>query len=341
MSRVFTDNPDFAREWLQELSGCRILSPAVQDKSILPLLDRLMPGRAVWEAEAVLPGTWPYLILVEHAPASQYDTLIDYARSHDDLPDGVLCLAGEGENFHGLRDRPWSALRGNLHLSAYLAPKQKLARGATGFVILSAVSVMQTIDALQGMSGRATVKWVNDILLNGAKVCGVLANLQTQGSLYSNAVLGIGLNVETTPKIAPTMFVPEVTALKTFVPGINRRRVFSDLARRLFENYQRLLAGQYDALLTFYRKRSVVLGRYVEIYHESANATERIAAGKVMELGENLELYLEGIASPITSGRLALLSPSRNDSTHGSPDLAGKAHARRRDHMGSNFRSRE
>jgi biotin-[acetyl-CoA-carboxylase] ligase BirA-like protein len=306
---VFTDSISFADQVLPP-TGKPWSSPADQPPNIRALSESLYRGHSFHESSLESDLLWKYLFLVESAPRSHYDLLIEFARRGNTLPDGILCLAGSSDRFHGFKDRPWSACPGNIHLSAYLAPARPVEHCRVGFTILAAVSAVDAIDSLPGLQGRAGIKWVNDVLVDGCKVCGVVAYSQTVGNTVAAAIIGIGLNVETTPSITPTPFVPRVAALRDFAPQSSASTqgvVFEKLIRALDRNYRSLLDGRYSALLDRYRERSLILGRDVTICSdESGSGLEVIAAGRVSGLGDNLEIFLKGVDKPVWRGRLIL-----------------------------------
>ena len=306
---VYADTIGFADEVIRDASKLWS-SPASPRPEIRRLCGSLYQGNAFHQSSLESDLLWKYLFLVEHAPRSHYDLLIELARGGSGLPDGVLCLAGSGDRFHGFKDRPWSACPGNVHLSAYLAPARPIAQYGVGFTILAAVSVVDAIDSIPGFNARAGIKWVNDILIEGSKVCGVVAYTQTANGTVSAAIIGMGLNVETTPSVEPTLFVPRVAALRDFASdpsAITQALAFDKLIRALDSNYRLLLEGRNRVLLDRYRERSLILGRKVSIRLDEAGfESETFAAGRVRDIGENLELILEGVSQPVWKGRLIL-----------------------------------
>ncbi len=308
---VYTDSVHFAEQ---------LLPPAIEawsaasfpNADLQRLSEELFDGQAAHETRVETLTSWKYLFLVESAPRSQYDLLIEINQGETPLGDRILCVAGVGDKFHGFKNRPWSAAAGNIHLSVNLAPERRIDRFAVGFTVLAAVSVIDAIDTVPGLEGRAGIKWVNDILVNDAKVCGVLAHTQTVQDTVSTAVLGIGLNVETTPMVEPTPFVPKVASLREVAgdPMSCRRAVLLDrLIQALDRNYRLLLEGDHNALLDRYRQRSVVIGREVDICSDRARSEpEVLARGRVAALGEDLELLIEGVDQPFSTGRLILKS---------------------------------
>lgn len=272
------------------------------------LTEKLLHSGQVYSGESHLAQFWKYAFLVRRARESQFDLLAETSDTNQDLPNGILCCAGSGEGFHGQHDRPWVTLPGNVHISALFLPHQRLANCGIAFTVVAVVTVLQVLDSM-GLS-RAKVKWVNDILVDEAKVGGVLIHIKTQGEKVISALVGIGLNVEKIPHVEPTPFVPEVAALRYLVEDpefCTQARVFRRLAAELAKNYDRLLDGNLPELMEIYRRRSIVIGRTVTVFEDSdVKGLTKIASGRVKSIGDNLELKLEGERTPIWRGRLVL-----------------------------------
>ncbi|MBI4801741.1 MAG: hypothetical protein HY796_04365 [Elusimicrobia bacterium] len=337
--KIFTDSPAFAEKIIgpapgRPPQGADRDNPCDTHDNIRVLADRLLRGSetarqldrsggpAAQPCEIDFHPLWKHLLIAERSPRSQFDELISFIRERPGLSGGILALAGSGTGFHGSEGRPWICGEGNLHLCAFLAPEPPAPHRASAYMVLSVVSVLQTLDSL-GFGGRAAVKWVNDILIEDAKVGGALVHTQNLGASINGVVLGFGLNVETAPAVPRDRFVPRVGSLaefakdKTACPpgtqptpvGVFGRRacslgpVFRRLSAVLADNYQKLLAGGYRELHEIYAARSVVLGRAVAVY----DGDRELCRGKAVSIGENLELFLEGAGQPVTGGRLALL----------------------------------
>jgi len=104
-----------------------------------------------------------------------------------DAPEGTVVIAGEQTAGKGRRGRKWSSPPGEgLYLSIVLRPQlpfHKLWQMA--FVI--SLAACEAIRQVSGLDAR--IKWPNDILIEGRKVCGIL--IETRGYV----VAGIGINV--------------------------------------------------------------------------------------------------------------------------------------------------
>ena len=307
--KIFTDNIYFAKNYLQNEPYWRSCNISEFDENIRLLLLELFGVKKVFWGEVKSTSMWQYFLLIDYAPNSQYDILINLSRESSNLPDGILCVAGSGNKFHGFKNRRWESLPGNIHLSAFLSPNQIIENFGAGFMVLAAVSVVKTLDALPGLVHKSSIKWVNDIIIEDNKVCGVLAHTQNQGSKVKNAILGIGINVKSSPEIEPTRFVPKAASLCKFVQKnhqCNLEMVFSRLSYFLEINYKKLISDKYIELFQTYKKRSSILQQNVSIWTDEQENEELIAKGKVSSIGENLELFIEGLKEPITKGRLAI-----------------------------------
>ncbi|MGD2134576.1 MAG: biotin--[acetyl-CoA-carboxylase] ligase [Gemmatimonadales bacterium] len=308
---VYTDSVEFAGQIIPEAAGW---DEPMLDPTLRVLADRLYGMRRPRACAVPDRSEWAHLFLVEAASASQFDVLVELAGAGAALPDRTLCLAGSGTHFHGSRERPWLAPAGNIYLSVYVVPPSDLTHPDVAFTVLAAVSVVDAIDAIPALAGRAGIKWVNDVVIDDAKVCGVLAHTIRQGARIDGAVLGIGVNVETTPDVPSTPFVPRAQALREFTdrPSQCRRdAVLRALLAALDRNYRLLVTGEGDALIRRYRNRSVVLGRHAVICAEHSGeggggVGDRIAEGRVLALDDDLALRVEGVRRPVRKGRLIL-----------------------------------
>ena len=309
--KVFTDSVQFAESLIAPVKEWEPADFSVQDERLSVLVDRLYSEQSVYQNVASADGVWTYAFFVSEAPFSQYDALVEFIQAHPEIPGGIVCLAGTGQGFHGQRKRHWVALEGNIHLTVLLTPQRKIEHFGVGFPILSAVSVVESIDTIEGLKGEAGIKWVNDILCDGAKVAGFLVHTASMEETVSSVVLGIGLNVEKAPELPPDPHVPKVASIRDFTEehaAPNQKEILSVLLDRLSENYQLLLEGQWAQLLAVYKKRSVIIGRSVRILTDPEDGRqEEVGSGRVFSIGENLELWLDGVEEPIKKGRVIVI----------------------------------
>lgn len=281
-------------------------------------------GADIWTTPFIdTPATgerWRCLMVIGDAPASQFDLLHGLLRREAGIGP-VACLALEGRDFHGHRGRSWAAEPGNIHLSVGLPVNLPPSGTLPLLIMLPAVAVVDAVREVTGGRVQPGIKWVNDILVEGRKIAGVLTTTQTRGALVEAVTLGIGLNVARAPVVAPTPFVPRTGALHDHIdggkPGIFK--VLTHLLAALQRRHGQLLAGEGEKILGRYRNSSLVLGQQVRVWDESQGEREAgerwpapLAAGRVLSIEADLTLRIEGFDPPVSSGRLALESACRD-----------------------------
>ena len=83
-----------------------------------------------------------------------------------------------------------------------------------------AMSDPSDLDAIDALGQAPRIKWINDVLLGGRKVSGVITSTVAKGECIEHAVLGIGVNVATTPKFPSGKFVQPPGSLRELAPDI-------------------------------------------------------------------------------------------------------------------------
>lgn len=106
---------------------------------------------------------------------------------------GTLVVAGRQESGKGRRGRSWeSPDRSGIFMTLLLRPDFSPGR-AHMLTIVAAMAVAKAIRTQ--LSLPAQIKWPNDIVLNGKKVCGILTELSTEIDAIHYVIIGIGINV--------------------------------------------------------------------------------------------------------------------------------------------------
>jgi len=307
---IYTDSLPYIRTILPELCDWQMVNRNEITGSLKIPADRLFNTDLLYHASSENYENWEYLLAVESAPCSQYDIIGELCRENNPIPDRFICTAGYGKGFHGFKGRKWASLPGNIHITAYMTPNMELPSAGVGFTVLAVKSVVETIDSIPILFGRSSIKWVNDILIGKAKVSGALANIQSCGKLITGASIGIGLNIETTPLIGGDSFVPEAAALRDFVSDNNicsQAVLFGKLISIIYKNYRQYINGNYTELIGFYRSRSALIGQDIIVRSDTSDdKTTELARGKLLQIGDNLELFIDGRPEPLTSGRVIL-----------------------------------
>lgn len=307
--KIITDDKNYCNKLFPISSDYEDLSQDILKQNIFPFVQDLFHKQTLFQTTIPGQSIWEYGLVTKYAPTSQFKILKEHAQNNI-LQGGILCLADAGRGFSGYRNRNWTSVHGNLHLSAFLEPDQPVDHFETGFTILSAVSAMQAINDLYILKENARIRWINDIVISNAKIGGVLIHTFSQGNKVTGAILGIGINVETTPDIEKDMFVSEAVSLFDCIaePDANALSgLLHNLLKHLTINYQLLLENRYDDLLNIYRTHSIIIGKVCSVYSDPLKGNpEKLCEGKIIEIGNNLELYFEDQHVPIRNGRIII-----------------------------------
>ncbi|KAA3617791.1 MAG: biotin--[acetyl-CoA-carboxylase] ligase [Calditrichaeota bacterium] len=308
---IITDNKEYSEQIFTSIPNWIRYKKSSYPQALIKITDKFFRSSNLFQTEIESDPIWKYAFVVNHAQSSQFTSLIELSRDECDLPGGILCFARSGDNFKGYRSRSWVSLSGNIHLSAYIKPNQVVDYFHIGFTILSAISVIQSIDKIPNMEKRSQIKWVNDILIDDGKVSGVLTQTQTKANKVTDLFIGIGINVNVIPKLESDFIVKKATSINANLPDSQKTTqglIAKNLIHALSKNYSLLLKGQYNKILDLYRERSKIIGKKIEVYSDPMQGKpEKNNEGKVVSIGKNLELYLEGKEEPVVKGRIILV----------------------------------
>lgn len=125
------------------------------------------------------------------------DSTNDYAKKilKEQKVHGILIVADSQTAGKGRRGRIWQSPKGTtISMSLCLEPKLSTQHVA-GLTLVMAMAVAEAIREATG--AEAKIKWPNDIVLNGKKICGILTELLFKADGYA-VVIGAGINVNTT-----------------------------------------------------------------------------------------------------------------------------------------------
>lgn len=106
---------------------------------------------------------------------------------------GTLVVAGMQTAGRGRRGRTWVSPKGDsVYMSLLLRPKC-MPDQASALTLVMALAVLEAIE--EAVPGAAGIKWPNDIVINGKKVCGILTEMELKQNAIDYIVMGVGINV--------------------------------------------------------------------------------------------------------------------------------------------------
>lgn len=199
-------------------------------------------------------------------------------------PEGTALVAREQTAGRGTGDRTFFSPAGEgVYLSVLLRPRVPAAEllTLTGWV---ASAVREAIEKACG--APCQIKWLNDIYLNGKKLCGILAELSPT---LDWVVVGIGVNLTQTADTFRAQGLGDIaTSLAAEGFPVTAEELTRSLLAELEELYRRF-PGDREEYLIRYRTHCMTVGRTVE-YHENG----KLYRGNACGIDDSFALVVEG-----------------------------------------------
>jgi BirA family biotin operon repressor/biotin-[acetyl-CoA-carboxylase] ligase len=183
---------------------------------------------------------------------------------------GLVVVADVQTAGRGRLGRTWQAPPGaSLLVSVLLRPDLPPSR----LTVLTMAAALAMADALEDVAGiEPELKWPNDLLVGGRKLCGILSEADTAPDGSTAVVVGLGVNVRWEE------FPGEIARTATALNLVSPREVTRDALLDAFLDRFGARLGSLDEAATDYRARLATIGRRVRV--EQADETyEALAAG--------------------------------------------------------------
>ncbi|MCW1966754.1 MAG: biotin--[acetyl-CoA-carboxylase] ligase [Anaerolineae bacterium] len=167
--------------------------------------------------------------------------------------EGLVVIADEQTAGRGRAGHTWfSPPAQSLYLSILLRPALPAAQ-LNWLTMIGALAIIDTVQSLVSQHvprpPQPSIKWFNDVNLNGRKVSGVLVETAWLGDAIDYAVIGIGLNVNTQFADAPADVQARATSLATeFGRAFDREVVLAQLLQHFAARYTRLTQPNGDPI---------------------------------------------------------------------------------------------
>lgn len=214
-------------------------------------------------------------------------------------PHGTVAVADCQTGGRGRMGRSFDSAAGSgVYLSVLLRP----ACPPTELMTLTAQTAVAAARAVESVCGVQTgIKWVNDLVLSGRKICGILTelSLEAESGLVSSAVVGVGVNCNR----PETDFPPELRGTAgSILSGTGRRVDRSLLAAQMIRELSLMPEPDW---LEAYRARCVTLGRQVQLLSPGRPPIQATA----LDVGEAAELLVrleDGSVQAVNAGEVSV-----------------------------------
>lgn len=217
-------------------------------------------------------------------------------------PSGTLAVAEIQTAGKGRRGRSWSSPKGSGIWHSFLLRPDFAPTYASMLTLLTAMAVQKAVKDATGLESQ--IKWPNDIVVNGKKVCGILTEMSTEEDAIRYVVVGIGINANT-PEF-PEEIRTTATSLALELGHPVRRTELINGVMCAFEEYYRIFQETLDLsqLKKLYNQELVNVGRKVKVLAPGGDYTG-ISKG-INDTGELIVELADGTIREVNSGEVSV-----------------------------------
>jgi len=213
---------------------------------------------------------------------------------------GTLVIADLQTAGRGRMSRKWESKSGDsLLMSLLLRPENLLPQDATGIVLIAALAMAH---ACRKEGADVRIKWPNDLIANGKKLCGMLLEMDAAAGKVNFAVVGIGLNVRSFPyaeDLKHASCLNEICGRE-----VSRAHVAAEFLNEFERLYDLWCKEGIGAVLPLYRKCSITLGSRVRVI--GLTKTFEAQAEDVCADGSLLVRLDDGTLQPVHAGDVSV-----------------------------------
>ncbi|MDK2825438.1 BirA family transcriptional regulator, biotin operon repressor / biotin-[acetyl-CoA-carboxylase] ligase [Methanolobus vulcani] len=176
--------------------------------------------------------------------------------------EGTVVLAETQKNGRGRMGTEWQSVPGGLWLSLILKPSIPL-ENLSKVTLVAGIAVANT---LRNMGVDAHIKWPNDVLVKGKKICGILTEVSAEIGKVDYVVLGIGINVNVKlPDLKDDIRRDSTSIANEIGKPIDRTSFLASLLYELEQQYIRFKTRQFAEIVDEWINLSDTIGRNVKV----------------------------------------------------------------------------
>jgi len=186
------------------------------------------------------------------------DSTNTYAKKNiETLADKTIVSTNIQTKGYGRFDRTWVDLgEGNIYMTMVLKPSEAFSEVYSNLTQYLSVCLCKHLEEM-GMEPQ--IKWPNDVLLNGKKVCGILAESVFRGGKLKGIVLGIGVNLNANLENLNEIDRPATSVNIELGQTVNKQDFMQKILEKFFADYDEFLEKGFVYIKEDYEKRSVLV----------------------------------------------------------------------------------
>lgn len=190
------------------------------------------------------------------------NTVAKFLSMHN-VENGTVVISEKQTKAKGRSGKPWESPLGGVWLSIILKPNVDQSKFPM-ITLATGVAVAKTLEKI-GVE-EPEIKWPNDIMINGKKVCGILTEAIAKFNTVENVIIGVGIDANLDVSQFPEELQAGTTTLKEELKREGNENLLIKIFLEEFEKISELFNHEgYEVILKEWRKRSYSIGKIVEV----------------------------------------------------------------------------
>lgn len=229
------------------------------------------------------------------------------AMALDGAPDRQVVIANEQTKGRGRLGRNFNSPKdGGIYFSYLMKPINRNPQDAATLTAWTAVAVSDAIEEACGV--KADIKWVNDLVLNKQKICGILTemSIESESGMIQSIIIGIGVNVNELKEDFPEE-IRDIASSLRIETGSKKSR--SKIAAAMIKHMDKLYDNWPDKTeeyLEKYKEKCITLGQEVSVKFTDNDSPKY---GKAIDVNSDFTLqikYKNGEEEAVSSGDVSV-----------------------------------
>ena len=209
--------------------------------------------------------------------------------------DDTLMIAFFQSKGKGRYGRKFFSPENGLYFS-YLVNEEMTFQQSQFITPIMGIAVSYAIDEVFDVN--TSIKWVNDILLEKKKICGILTECKVEKNICHDIVVGVGINVYSSD------FPEDIKDTAGFIEEKDDTDKREDLVIKIMQNFKGFWSEDRDSLVKKYRKKATFIGNEIKV-HKNGDYVKAVA----MNINDDFSLkvkYNDGTIEDLNIGEIFL-----------------------------------
>ena len=190
------------------------------------------------------------------------NTVAKFLSMHN-VANGTVVISEKQTQAKGRSGKSWESPLGGVWLSIILKPNVDQSKFPM-ITLATGVAVAKTLEKI-GVE-EPEIKWPNDIMINGKKICGILTEAIAKFNTVENVIIGVGIDANLDVSQFPEELQAGTTTLKEELKREGNENLLIKIFLEEFEKISELFNHEgYEVILKEWRKRSYSIGKIVEV----------------------------------------------------------------------------